>query len=88
MKIGKMEKANTRHFMVEEKGKKYRIEIVLTDDEYEVYLQGEDIGIKDLMFGLPKGQCGINTFMDVKDLVIANLISENYLEDYDDEYGF
>lgn len=57
-----------------------------TWETYEAYLFAKGYGIKDFMFGIPKGEAGINSVEDFLCIVEANLDEENYIEFYQDEY--
>lgn len=70
---------------------RYTVEIHITRDCFEAYLQKNGFGIKMHLFGVPKVQDGERmTVEEFADMVVGNLKYENHclVEMYEDEYGF
>lgn len=88
IEVGGLETEVIQKFTVKYNGDSFIVEIRIEDNTFSAYLQKVGYGIKSSLFGLPVGQNGINTFEDAKRLIVANLQSESYLEDYNEEYGF
>lgn len=64
-------------------GEGFFVDIVDLKEIYEIYLYHETIGVKELMFGLPKGSI---TFKNCIEIVERNLENENYIQNYIYDY--
>lgn len=62
-------------------GSGFRMDVVITSDCYEAWIYHESIGIKVLMFGLPKDQ---QTYKKAVEIMKDNFTG--YISDYTDEY--
>lgn len=66
-------------------GVDFIVDIVETTDCYEAYLYEKHCSIKDLIFGMPKEQQSKKEFINI---VEANLLNDNYINDYKEEFMF
>ncbi len=69
----------------------FKVDVIenIEKEVIEAWLYHKDCGIKELMFGVPKHQesTGLSITLDgFLDMVEANLESQNYIDNYEDEY--
>lgn len=65
----------------------YLVDIVITPDEFEAWLYKKGYAIKDMMFGVCRQQVGYEeTLENFIDMVESNLICQNYIEHYEEDY--
>lgn len=62
-------------------GSGFKVDIITNGKIKDAWLYNENYGIKDYMFGLE--DISLDEFIEI---VIANLINENYIQDYQDNY--
>lgn len=76
-----MTKANIYKIETFDMGKGWLMDIVTTNDTYESWIYRKDIGIKSMMFGLPKYQ---NTYEEMLELSKINYpeYTDDYMYDY------
>ena len=58
-----MKETNMKCTIYEKAG--FYIEIIETPDCYESWIQYEDYGVKELMFGVPKAQQTLEEFLEI-----------------------
>ena len=59
----------------------FRMDIVITENNYEGWIYHKDYGVKKLMFGLPKSQ---QTYDEALEIFSYNV--DEYIESYIEEY--
>lgn len=76
-----MTKANRYKIETFDMGKGWLMDIVTTNDTYESWIYRKDIGIKSMMFALPKYQ---NTYEEMLELSEINYpeYTDDYMYDY------
>lgn len=59
----------------------FRMDVVITENNYEGWIYHKDYGVKELMFGLPKFQQTYDEALEIFSYNVDEYI-ESYIEDY------